>query len=323
MVSIDDLSVAAVCCVEEYIESSIMKSGVSFYATTSKGTLKNLKHCTGKVQLQDTKILDNAGIWGLVSRFPLVLFGSNKEGKVLFSSLGRMLISVGSLDYDGVPLRNIASTIAVAISECILGSFFSKLVKGCRVISCGEYIESSIMKSGVSFYATTSKGTLKNLKHCTGKVQLQDTKILDNAGIGDLVFKNSLDIVWILKDASCDDEPVNVVRESMGELIGVRCGVWALEEYIGNRQVDLLEVPMVNFHDVVNVINNPLSPNELFNIVESLGTRESDMADIGKLKSRLTLRRYLALVEITDWLELVEASITSRELRKLYRTKKN
>ncbi|GKF73154.1 hypothetical protein Tco_0219486, partial [Tanacetum coccineum] len=45
---------------------------------------------------------------------------------------------------------------------------------------------------------------------------------------------------------------------------------------------------------------------------------ESDMADIGKLKSRLTLRRYLAPVEITDWLELVEASITSRELRKLY-----
>ncbi|GKF13379.1 hypothetical protein Tco_0054841, partial [Tanacetum coccineum] len=94
MVSIDDLSVAAVCCVEEYIESSIMKSGVSFYATTSKGTLKNLKHCTGKVQLQDTKILDNAGIGDLVFKNSLDIVWILKDARFV-SSLGRKLISVG------------------------------------------------------------------------------------------------------------------------------------------------------------------------------------------------------------------------------------
>nr|GEW66920.1 retrovirus-related Pol polyprotein from transposon TNT 1-94 [Tanacetum cinerariifolium] len=65
-----------------------------------------------------------------------------------------------------------------------------------------EYYESWVMDSGALFYATPSMGMMKNFKPLLRKVRLADMKVLDVAGIWDVVLKTTFGIEWILKNAT-------------------------------------------------------------------------------------------------------------------------
>nr|GEZ50051.1 retrovirus-related Pol polyprotein from transposon TNT 1-94 [Tanacetum cinerariifolium] len=66
-----------------------------------------------------------------------------------------------------------------------------------------EYYESWVMDSGASFHATPSMGRTKNFKPLLRKVRLANIKVLDVAGIGDVVLKTTFGTEWILKNVRC------------------------------------------------------------------------------------------------------------------------
>nr|GEX69385.1 retrovirus-related Pol polyprotein from transposon TNT 1-94 [Tanacetum cinerariifolium] len=63
-----------------------------------------------------------------------------------------------------------------------------------------EYCESRVMDPGASFHATSCMGLMKNFKPLIGKVHLADMKVLDVAGIRDVVLKTTFGTEWILKN---------------------------------------------------------------------------------------------------------------------------
>ncbi|GJS07452.1 retrovirus-related pol polyprotein from transposon TNT 1-94 [Tanacetum coccineum] len=63
-----------------------------------------------------------------------------------------------------------------------------------------QYCESWVMDLGASFHATSCMGTMKNFKQLLGKVSLANMKVLDVAGIRDVVLKTTFGIEWILKN---------------------------------------------------------------------------------------------------------------------------
>ncbi|GJS19418.1 retrovirus-related pol polyprotein from transposon TNT 1-94 [Tanacetum coccineum] len=67
----------------------------------------------------------------------------------------------------------------------------------CRVENT---VENRIIDSGASFHATYCKEELKRFKLCSGKIRLADDKILDIAGVEDVVLKTYFGTSWTLKD---------------------------------------------------------------------------------------------------------------------------
>ncbi|GJY28599.1 putative reverse transcriptase domain-containing protein, partial [Tanacetum coccineum] len=99
------------------------------------------------------------------------------------------------------------------ISEEALGAFGkSQTYRGKEVnlavgdsndalVCCVENtVEDHIIDYGASFHATYCKEELERFKLRSGKVCLADDKILDIAGVGDVVLKTSFGTSWTLKD---------------------------------------------------------------------------------------------------------------------------
>ncbi|GJV07758.1 hypothetical protein Tco_1345414 [Tanacetum coccineum] len=69
------------------------------------------------------------------------------------------------------------------------------------LVCCVENtVEDHIIDYGASFHATYCKEELERFKLRSGKVCLADDKILDIAGVGDVVLKTSFGTSWTLKD---------------------------------------------------------------------------------------------------------------------------
>nr|GEY02780.1 retrovirus-related Pol polyprotein from transposon TNT 1-94 [Tanacetum cinerariifolium] len=63
-----------------------------------------------------------------------------------------------------------------------------------------EYCESWVIDLGASFHAIPCMGMIKNFNWLFEKVRLADMKVLDVAGIGDVVLKISFGTEWIMKN---------------------------------------------------------------------------------------------------------------------------
>ncbi|GJU63923.1 hypothetical protein Tco_1245758 [Tanacetum coccineum] len=68
------------------------------------------------------------------------------------------------------------------------------------ILKVKEYCESWLMDLGGSFHATPCMGMMKNFKPLLRKVCLADKKVLDVAGIGDVVLKTTFGTEWFRKN---------------------------------------------------------------------------------------------------------------------------